>query len=667
MDDISDDVFHHIISFLSSRQDLANLALMNTRSFAFIHHDHKVNSLYEYFWFTQFGYKGDRQSFRSLYYVQKLVRNAPITLNRTRKAGLLTPVQEHAALLYDNGEGAASLGYFGMDLLWEHGPVAIWGDFPGVRVFSRGVQGVVSDLKRSVISIGEDESHVLTLLSCPENKFIFLGFSTGKVVCIHTTCAGNDQYSFSCVSTANFHTNEVTSLCFLPCGDLISTSVDGHVCRYPNAMAGGSLEEAFSICQVESPVLTCCTIYYAGRTFLVTGDQSAYVTLWWEFEEKEWRHTYCRLDSQGVPTQSLLWCDNSDLYVLIGDNDGKIHTWKVDDLLELEMMGIIDVLNGWPVECLRVCGNLMLIGSGRKTVVFSLPDVRHSVPKIIGSLRCHPNAQRFASVVSCFLCDARQSLVTLCRDGTLHEYSYEHEKITFKSSRKRGRPPKGAKKIPPMLVGRVHDEKVCSVDGRFNVTRKEMATEFVSSIGESGREPDVTASFFQSTEFSQNVDVGDHETMSDFIQNETLFNKNATKVRIIQAAVQHARHGMKSFIGIDNKLYANIPDLFDSFADFKPCSRCTSSFSCRVECGHAEAINGVAEHEKLLIKLIRSSAATHKIKHLNGWVCDKCQTTCDPQKSRCFFCYGWKDGIRGFNSKLPKEFKKQKAIKKYYE
>jgi WD40 repeat protein len=648
MDEVSDDIFHHILSYLSSRQDLANLALMNARAFAFIHHDQKVNSLFKDFWYDQFGYKGDRQSYRSLYYIKKLVRNAPISLNRTRKAGLLTPVQEHAALLYDNGEGAASLGYFGMDLLWEHGPVAIWGDFPGVRVFCRGVQGVISDLKRSVVSIGEDESHVLTLLSCPEKTSIFLGFSTGKVVCINTTFVGNDQYHFSCVSSSNFHTNEVTSLSFLPSGDLISTSVDGHVYRYPNVMVDGSLEEAFSICHVESPILTCCTIYYAGRTFLVTGDQSAYVTLWWEFEEKEWRHTYCRLDSQGVPTQSLLWCDNKDLYVLIGDNDGKIHTWKVDDLFELEMMGVIDVLNGWSVECLRVCGNIMLIGSGRKTVIFSLPDVRHSVPKLIGSLRCHPNTQRFASVVSCFLCHSRQSLVTLCRDGTLHEYSYEHEKDMFKSNKKRGRP-KGTNKIPLTIPARLLDEKSSSVDGSLSMARKDI--EFISNADESDRETDAACNF-QTSEVPQTVDVGSYDTMFDFITNETLLNKTAMKVRLIQAAVQHARHGMKSFIGIDYRLYANIPDLFDSFADFKPCSRCTSSYTCLFEFGHAEAINGVAKHEKLLIRLIRSSTSTQKIKNLNGWVCDKCQTTCNPQKRRCFFCYRWKDGIRP-----PKEMK----------
>ena len=41
-----------------------------------------------------------------------------MTLHRTQKGWpILTPIQEHVALLYDNDEGTASLVYFGMDLV----------------------------------------------------------------------------------------------------------------------------------------------------------------------------------------------------------------------------------------------------------------------------------------------------------------------------------------------------------------------------------------------------------------------------------------------------------------------------------------------------------------------------------------------------------------------
>ena len=146
--------------------------------------------------------------------------------------------------------------------------------------------------------------------------------------------------------------------------------------------------------------------------------------------DNEWRHSYSSVDEQGVPTETIVWSTNSELYVIVGVNDGRLLCWRVDDLWELEWMG--DHANCWngcrPIESLCVFGNLLLVGAGRKLGVFALPDVRHDVPMRIGSpLRCHPKLKRFASVVSCILNHTQQSLVTLCWDGTLREWTWKNQ------------------------------------------------------------------------------------------------------------------------------------------------------------------------------------------------------------------------------------------------
>jgi WD40 repeat protein len=475
MDLLSDDIFHHIISFLPSCVDLGNLSVTNWRAFSYIHQSHCANPIFKTLWQKQYNnmYHSTtttreddaRRSFQSLYYYPQFVKsNAPKNhLKGFRKLGILSPTQERAALLYENGDEEANcMGYFGMQLLWED-LVVVWGDFQGIRLLSGGIQGLLHDHnddhddtnnREVVLSIGEEESHVLTILCLPDQKIIFLGFSSGKVWSIQaitttitittttsdttTTTTTTKQYSYRCVSSAMKHTNEVTSLCFLPeDGGLLSASVDGNVYKYPNATTmHGSLDNAICLFEVGNPVLTMSAIDHRGRTYLVTGDQGAYVSLWWQTTTiDDWQHSFIRLDNQNVPTETLLWLDGrSDLYVIVGDNGGRLLCWRLDDHLELELMGscVVNTNNilttTQQIECFAVCGNLLLVANGRKTTVFSLPDgVRHSIPKLIGSpLSSHPRSQRYASVVSCFLCHDRQSLVTLCRDGTLHEWNYNN-------------------------------------------------------------------------------------------------------------------------------------------------------------------------------------------------------------------------------------------------
>ena len=293
MDLLSDDIFHHVLSFLPSRQDIANLSLTNSRAFRYLHQADAANTIFKNLWQAQFGTNGDRQSFHSLYYVPILVQQNTATTtttsrkspcHRTAKVGLLSAAQERAALRYDNGNDedshSACMGYFGMELLWDDGPIAVWGDFSGVRLFSHGVESLLSAVstaaaattnrhgERVVIAMGEEESHVLTVVSWPQQKMFFVGFSSGKVMCIQAEVNGaTNQYSYSYRSSASNHSNEVTSLCFLPCLGLLSTSVDGNVYKYPNAAVDGSLDNAICIFQVGNPVLTMSTILHKGPKF----------------------------------------------------------------------------------------------------------------------------------------------------------------------------------------------------------------------------------------------------------------------------------------------------------------------------------------------------------------------------------------------------------------
>mmetsp|Transcript_3096 Transcript_3096/g.4699 ORF Transcript_3096/g.4699 Transcript_3096/m.4699 type:complete len:364 (+) Transcript_3096:213-1304(+) len=354
---LSDDLVQQIFSFVSSGKELSALSKTHQRANELIFHHHH-DGLFQTLWRHRYGDReeGGRQNFQSLYYFRQLLSlrinntNSRRSLCRFAKAGLLSDDQETAARLYETNQNADEcMGYFGMKQLWSSGPFAVWGDYTGVRLLSGGRSQILNEKERTFVAIGKDVSRVLSLVVA--QRYLFLAFASGLVTCVRITktaqsssegsSSSNNDYVYETISSTSINKDEVTSLSIVstdksPSG-LFSGCVDGKVYQYPRAVAEGSLEGGRLVCELGgggNAVLTISTLCHeSGRTFLLIGDASGTITLRWgtfnDNKEEEWSETYSKVKlKKSVPTQSLLWSTERDLYVLCGDNLGGISLWQ---------------------------------------------------------------------------------------------------------------------------------------------------------------------------------------------------------------------------------------------------------------------------------------------------------------------------------------------------
>ena len=271
-----------------------------------------------------------------------------------RTVGILSNAEEAEAIFYDNpsfapeSEQRYCFGYFGMTSLnisipdqavasavaneSSGPPVAVWGDFPGCRIFQSATD-VLYDLDTSPTSSrrgkkGEEPVHrfesiadrdgeglVLSALVCPFadelqtidvegnalRPVLFLGMSSGMVISIGIG-EGTDgnRATYGVISSEEAHESEVTSLAVvkkpLKNGSidssksfmLASGSVDKKIKVYPSAFLAEStysLGQNFTICSSESLMfcLAATTVQqglHVNGALIGAGDEKGFISFY---------------------------------------------------------------------------------------------------------------------------------------------------------------------------------------------------------------------------------------------------------------------------------------------------------------------------------------------------------------------------------------------------
>ena len=460
----------------------------------------------------------------------ELIRGSSIPKNnriRRTRLGILSRIEENSSMGYD-GEprylnAMISIGYFGLHA-FSYDPnfpslqaVVVNGDFCGVRIYPSlsallykpVIQNKKADIQLSqqlespiISSVGETKSQVLTILlntppslSCEQryNKkrpCFFLGFADGAVMAVIASTDPNFVTSYSTRSTAVEcqHSNEVTTLCFLPesrshvccpsnrcscsCFNkiLASGSVDGTVLIFPHAICCGSLLNPILVLNnhdVGILSISCCD-HLRNGVVLFTGDLHGYVTVWKSSGgyiaqvndekivgqaqnksiggrqvEKYNFMPFMTLSKQefssASPQQHVINVTRvlfaMDEYVITGYNNGDIRFWKYE-MEQLTLKHCFKKAHSGTVESMDIRGDILFSSGGGLDGIktWYIPSGEY-----LGQIKDYDKKYGKNSAVVGFMME-RRSIVFVKRNGILLEWDFYNHIIhneAQKGSKKR--------------------------------------------------------------------------------------------------------------------------------------------------------------------------------------------------------------------------------------
>ena len=560
--DFSDDILNHMFAFLATMEDLKSFSLVNKRAHQWVFSSTSTDPLFGAAYERAFGThrsSNGRQAWRDLYNIRQCLSQQINETNpfQLHTVGVLPPDRETEAVGYDHPihfRSGQCLGYFGITRVFPQGegPLAIWGDFDGICLVPS-----INDLlpckpgqargTNFSTRLGGD-SQVLTVLASPlsyssntnKSSTFFLGYASGKVQAVKATQEG-ERYNYEIISTASAHTDEVTKLTVLPLNPpcVASSSVDGTVLLYPDSFSRNpSLHNATLACKNASKILCFAS---STRTrepngaLLCTGDETGHLTLWSLVQTSSHHHdfSYKMMSSELVEAGGSLptlieFLHQSSNTIVVGTNSGGLFTFRVASLHYLVPLHAAPTAHVGAVDSIKIVGNVVFTSGGYEGHVMGW-DTRTLSP--LGSIAVHPgrlyppgHTGRTQALLNCAVIDSivwpeRESIVSLCRDGTVHEYPYAVSKKNEESQ------------VRPAAPDNVKENAVQSKP------RSIATLQFVLSSAD--------------------------DSMRVRMQRS-----------IIQAGLQNKADPARSFTGPDDIIYDDSKTAFDLFSGLSPCQSC---------------------------------------------------------------------------------------------
>mmetsp|Transcript_11397 Transcript_11397/g.17644 ORF Transcript_11397/g.17644 Transcript_11397/m.17644 type:complete len:644 (+) Transcript_11397:55-1986(+) len=483
MDDLNDDVLHHILSFISSAKSLARFALTSRRVHHCVYDTEASSSLFDKLYEKSFGrcsrtfLSGGRKKYESLHRLRQCLRYAadlekkkPLDQSTRKSIGVLSSTEESEAILYDHPQlnktvdVAHCIGYFSCQEL-PTGPVVITGDFNGIRIAPS-----LNDLLEEKMEEGKDrkvpavlendsffqsiagDSQVLAVVMPERVKesssyFFFIGFALGPVMAVQVDIGDDGKHTFTTKSISEgFHSNEVAALTLLPMDDddetysLISGCVDGQIFFYPDS-SKGILDNPKLVTGRESCFSLCSTRLH-GRSIFCVGENGG--ISFWERQACE-DFKLWGVDHKGLTgsiiTRMRFTHPNSNRIVM-GTNTGKLCIRKIAMAGEhfLVTQKTIENAHSGTIETVQVSGNVLLTCGGDGHV--KAWDL--NTGSMMGMVNVHPGrlyppvkqprrrqTKVKSAVVGTLVQRDNESLVSLCRDGTIYDWNYGdlHNKV----------------------------------------------------------------------------------------------------------------------------------------------------------------------------------------------------------------------------------------------
>jgi hypothetical protein len=409
--------------------------------------------------------------------------DAPVSLSPLPTLGILTEQEESQTFIYDNplpqppqpaelpSGQRSSVGYFGFQPL-VNGTVAVWGDFDGLAVVP-SLDAILAppppppqedqDDRSPANLIYTESQQVMTILQ--HGNFLFLGTAAGTVHSLRILDLdqdSGDDNNDKCqnVSSCTRHITEVTSLVAANY-HIVSAAVNGDVLLHRNALKNGKVDTVARILNLRRSIF-CMACTSIGRdSILCLGAQPASSTLFVIWNSTRWRVTpdnemlrdfqlMCSHERRRGHSTRIEFLGNKNTStpqrLVEGNNFGDVSvsdtfhsvvkpspTTTTTTCSVERRYTLTRCCRGGCVESIELVGTLLITAGGSDGVVRTFDwDTGAS----IGSIQIHPGrpmsslpspANLKVAVVSTYMCHERSSLLCLCRDGHLRQWSFLNE------------------------------------------------------------------------------------------------------------------------------------------------------------------------------------------------------------------------------------------------
>jgi hypothetical protein len=375
-------------------------------------------------------------------------------------------------------------GYFGFCVLPQE--VAVWGDFSGVS-FIPSLQAFVNDDESTTQNknksngvLFERALQVMVAFYYEQGSLLFLGFASGQIHCISVnttiagTCTGEEEpFSSSSSSkskqsiqeypylSANLqHPNEITSLCQAGHDHLASGSMmNSKVLIHWNALQDGDLNRVSVIHYDLESVLSIASCAVNHQIYLTVGSSNQTIFhSCWSLEEPTVPSSVLNvphptvLVTPSIPGH-IVFLKYLDQRLVLGTSMESLAVLSMDNSEEddeggsvwLEVLWqIASCCPGGCVESVERVGTVLITAGGTNGRVMFWD---WHTGCALGQLRVHPGrpwawstrscglgsrsgsrtTNVYSSVVSTYFCHERSSLLCLCRDGHVREWSIPEE------------------------------------------------------------------------------------------------------------------------------------------------------------------------------------------------------------------------------------------------
>jgi hypothetical protein len=434
LSDLKTDGLYHILEYLT-RKDLQSLGFSSHFFKNFV-----LNNPQTEFLFLPHG----RRYWKNLYHLKKVLVGNYLScgVKVLNRLGILSRGQEDASLAFDhsivnnNISTHPCAGYFGFCLLPKE--VAVWGDFSGVS-FLPDADAFVSQSGRPNGILFGDSFQVMAV--CQEGSFLFWGCASGDIHCISVETNNNTDsiiQEYPYISGNSQHPNEITSLTKVGNGHLASGSViHSQVLVHWNALQDGHLERTSRIDYALESTLSLASCEVNNQIYLSVGgsDQTLFHSCWPADALIPYTITTPTLSPPSVPGHVvyLSYLGSPSPRLVIGSSVGDlvVATLCYPDMTLEEEYSLVGCCPGGCVESVELVGTILITAGG---VDGRVQFWEFESGASLGTLRVHPghrppNCQQilYSAVVATYFCHERASLMSLCRDGHVREWSLEEE------------------------------------------------------------------------------------------------------------------------------------------------------------------------------------------------------------------------------------------------
>jgi hypothetical protein len=412
---------------------------------------------------------------------------------RFHSLGVLSKTLERNVLAYDHPavialdenerygrrelrEDEQTTGYFGFQILPKE--VAVYGDYSGISFFPSVDSFVTEDDQQRKPNgwLFGDCYQVMAVHQ--EESFLFLGFASGTIHCISTVHDNSDIQEYPYIScNSETHSNEIT--CLAKAGTLhlasggskqgtTTADVVSDVFLHWNALQDGNLDHVSRLSLTSSgPALSVASssfsyFYYpVGQgpsimNYVTYGasNGSIVVSLWDDdtlFETNTFSCVFENplpghvvfLEYMSNPLQATTTqCYNHhhQQRLVIGTSLGNVYVAQhdvLDHTHQLEMMYTLEACcPGGCVDAVQLVGSVLITAGASNGKIYCW-DWNSGAS--LCSLQIHPGRLYYqtrlhSAVIDIAFCKERSSLICLCRDGYVEEWSIRDEWNTYLTS-----------------------------------------------------------------------------------------------------------------------------------------------------------------------------------------------------------------------------------------